>query len=511
MAKKVQYIKIARIDQNGNDLTNTLESLSQIKIPYTSAGSLTYKILTRADFPTYYLFQIDLNNSPDASSSPSTVSTTLDYQITASLDDSASGNNSTIGRFDLKTPVTGGQTITDFYNQEQQRIEINTLPREDLHFAIGVNTPGDNFEATLDVSSIGYGNTASIELYQSSTPYTTFTKLTSNPFLTRNNNSQTISRSVSIPRANISPGDIIFLGVQPEGSLGPGTNQVIVDLNNVGGGKFTGKLFVTSSAATGPTLENIVEPYLAKKFTNSDCDVLINNADQYQNNPFLQDLDFSSGAIVPVNYDQIVTGTAQKATVPESMFTMGGMINPNNSAINQVDKYNISASSYFGQTSGGTFVAYYKRSVTSGTPGSGYTTNFIVDYLITPDEEAIQMRASDESLDLLRRNFGSSANPLDKEYYPFGPLNGEVKLRAIPISGSETGSVLEYRGNTIVGTLGSVILVQSKTTGSEAPGDTGLGGAGIIYPASIELTSHSDLPSKARQILTENNVIPPEN
>ena len=37
MAKKVLYIKIARIDQNGNDLTNTLESLTQITIPYTSA------------------------------------------------------------------------------------------------------------------------------------------------------------------------------------------------------------------------------------------------------------------------------------------------------------------------------------------------------------------------------------------------------------------------------------------------------------------------------------------
>ena len=511
MAKKVQYIKIARIDQNGNDLTNTLESLSQITIPLTSAGNKTYKILTRADFPTYYLFQIDLDNTPDAATLPSTTSTTLDYTFTGSLDTQATGSGNNIGRFLIKTG-TGPQIATDFYNSEQQRVEINTLPREDIYISVGdESSPFSPFKATVQYPSVEYAESASVELFQLSSPYTpnNAVQLTFNPVLLRGVTTS-ISRSVSVPRANINPGDIFFLGVKETGSV-QSTAGAYVVLNNNNGSKYTGQFYITSSAATGPELENIVEPYLARKFTNSDCDVLINNANQYQENPFLQDLDFSSGTIVPVNYDQVVTGTAQKATVPQSMFTMGGMINPNNSAVNQVDKYNISASSYFGQTSGGTFVAYYKRSVTSGSPGVGYTSNFIVDYLITPDEEAVQIRASDESLDLLRRNFGSNANPLDKEYYPFGPLNGEVKLRAIPISGSETGSVLEYRGNTIVGTLGSVILVQSKTTGSEAPGDTGLGGAGIIYPASIELTSHADLPSKARQILTENNIIPPEN
>ena len=47
MANRVEYIKIARIDQNGNDLTNTLESLTQITIPLTSAGNKTYKIFYR--------------------------------------------------------------------------------------------------------------------------------------------------------------------------------------------------------------------------------------------------------------------------------------------------------------------------------------------------------------------------------------------------------------------------------------------------------------------------------
>ena len=502
MAKKVQYIKIARIDQNGNDLTNTLESLTQITIPLTGAGNKTYKILTRADFPTYYLFQIDLNNSPDASSSPINSSTSLDYNFTGSLSTDLVTATTSPNFFtqvnSVKIPIS--QSISDglnFYNSDSKNYNLNTYIQKDIFVKVtgSMNTAIIGGSTALRLGIYAIPPTRINNPDEGGNPYLL---VSSSLFNASSPNPSQFELETSIPKENIEPGFSIQL-------------RAIAGANITSCKLLSGsRLFITSSAATGPTLENIVEPYLSRKFINSDCDVLINNADQYQENPFLQDIDFSSGTIVPVNYDQIVTGTAQKATVPESMFTMGGMINPNNSAVNQVDKYNISASSYFGQTSGGTFVAYYKRSVTSGSPGVGYTTNFIVDYLITPDEEAVQIRASDESLDLLRRNFGSNANPLSAEFYPFGPLNGEVKLRAIPISGSETGSVLEYRGNTIVGTLGSVILVQSKTTGSQAPGDTGLGGGGIIYPASIELTSHADLPSKARQILTENNIIPPE-
>ena len=244
MAKKVLYIKIARIDQNGNDLTNTLESLTQITIPYTTSGNKTYKILTRADFPTYYLFQVDLPTSPDASTLPSTAETTLDYQITASLDDFATGSNNIIGRFDLKTPVTGGQTLTDFYNLEQQWIEINTIPKKDLHFSIGRTAPGQTFQATLDTSDADMAESASVEFFQSSQPYTTFTQLTSNQELYRGDPIQNITRSVSISKANITPGDIIFLGVKQEGSISMNNLGALVSLNNSGGAKFTGQLLL---------------------------------------------------------------------------------------------------------------------------------------------------------------------------------------------------------------------------------------------------------------------------
>ena len=44
MADGVRYIKISKIDKNGINQTNTLQSLNQITIPYTS-GDIVYTVI----------------------------------------------------------------------------------------------------------------------------------------------------------------------------------------------------------------------------------------------------------------------------------------------------------------------------------------------------------------------------------------------------------------------------------------------------------------------------------
>ena len=188
------------------------------------------------------------------------------------------------------------------------------------------------------------------------------------------------------------------------------------------------------------------------------------------------------------------------------MFTMGGMINPNNSAVNQVNKYNISGSSYFGQSSGATNVVYYSGFVRSGG-GNNWVTIFQVKYIITSDGESIEITNDDDSLNFLRRLFGSNANPEDLWGTSGYGDNVSIKTRAIPISGSTSAnSVLEFNGLSKVQKSGDSVVIRVRNSGSSG---VAIGGPGIVYPASIELTSHADLPSKARQILTERNVIPP--
>ena len=64
MAGNIRYIKVARIDGNGNDLTNTLESLSTIVLPL-STGNKEYIIRNRTRTNAYYLYLISPPNRVD--------------------------------------------------------------------------------------------------------------------------------------------------------------------------------------------------------------------------------------------------------------------------------------------------------------------------------------------------------------------------------------------------------------------------------------------------------------
>ena len=64
MPGKIRYIKIARIDGNGNNITDTLESLSNIILPL-STGNKAYKILNRSRFNTHFLYYVEPPNQID--------------------------------------------------------------------------------------------------------------------------------------------------------------------------------------------------------------------------------------------------------------------------------------------------------------------------------------------------------------------------------------------------------------------------------------------------------------
>jgi hypothetical protein len=67
--------------------------------------------------------------------------------------------------------------------------------------------------------------------------------------------------------------------------------------------------------------------YLDSQFSvGQDCNPLLNNATEFRPNEWLQDVDYSVNAIIPVNFDQLINFTATKATVPQSNYTQLGFI-----------------------------------------------------------------------------------------------------------------------------------------------------------------------------------------
>ena len=58
MAALVKYIKVARIDGDGNDLTDTLQDLTKLTIPYSS-GNVTYDVLNITRYSTYFMYYVE--------------------------------------------------------------------------------------------------------------------------------------------------------------------------------------------------------------------------------------------------------------------------------------------------------------------------------------------------------------------------------------------------------------------------------------------------------------------
>ena len=61
MSVGVKYIKVAKIDANGVDQTLTLQTLTELTIPYTT-GNVTYDILSISEQPTFFLYSVDNPN-----------------------------------------------------------------------------------------------------------------------------------------------------------------------------------------------------------------------------------------------------------------------------------------------------------------------------------------------------------------------------------------------------------------------------------------------------------------
>ena len=61
MAEGSRYIKVAKLDKNGNNQTNILLSLTKLTIPFSS-GNVTYDILTRDEHSSYFIYYVENPN-----------------------------------------------------------------------------------------------------------------------------------------------------------------------------------------------------------------------------------------------------------------------------------------------------------------------------------------------------------------------------------------------------------------------------------------------------------------
>ena len=303
----VEYIKISRTDKLGQDLTPTLEALTQIRIPFTNGVSTTYLIASTTRYNDYFLFGIKrASNSPLQSDAG-----TIDYAFSASLSDQVFSGTNLPGQ-GVSNPVPITSPSTNLFNIDNTKISINTYIQKEVTFTVNFTASITGGPAEAKILQNGIGTSTSVALSVG----------TSNNTL-----------SFTVDSSSLSPSTYFELDLQAPSPSGPYSYTYQLQGNS--------SWVISSTAESGPTISTIPEPYLISKFEGTDCDVLLNNEESYRENPFLQDIDYSLNPFVPVNFDLIASGSAIKGTVPLSNYTSKKSANPRyNGCKNQSKDYN---------------------------------------------------------------------------------------------------------------------------------------------------------------------------
>ena len=305
----VRYIKIAKIDKDGIDQTNILQSLTEITIPF-STGNITYNVISITEKPTFFLYSIPYTNVEWADRAE------LEYDFTGSLISRPSDPSEGIPNGDYVDVVIEKDNLnfwerisrSGYISSLKNQYNIQTYPQKiiNLHATGSISAVTDSISSTNDSHLIvltGEENGSLVALdSQAWTPSSTLTQ-------SFNLNFSTVSISSSISDTKFS----ILI------------SKANADVRPIKGYNFHGdsNIFISSSVASGPNIETVPEPnFGSNDFSKDiDCQPLFNNADTNRRHNLFMDVDYSSGITEPTNFNLLISGSALRAEVQISNYT----------------------------------------------------------------------------------------------------------------------------------------------------------------------------------------------
>ena len=300
MAEGVKYIKVAKIDGDGVDQTISLQSLTEITIPY-STGNVTYDILSISEQLNYFLYSVDNPNIEHADRA------SLKYDVTASLNNILVGFGAPVTnpRTAKLTTITDNQEfLEDFEDGHSSQIatqyKFKTYPQKNISVQAsgslsGLTSDDHKIFLTLNNTEIGNSITAA------------------------GSGEKLFNISASINSGSLSPNSEIRLKLQNLDTFATPSCAF----------SSSARFFISSTDASGPTVETIPEPFFTQNFNKSlDCQPTLNNAINSRQNSIYQKIDYSSGVYIPTNFDSLISGSALKAQIPDSNYSSLKHINP---------------------------------------------------------------------------------------------------------------------------------------------------------------------------------------
>lgn len=305
VAGEVKALKISTTDLNGVNNKTSLEILTSLTLTSPALSPITYTITSISDYTTWLYYEII-----PSTSSPSTENEILDYTFLASASFVTASVGPNTALLNVVTDAQGDYNTTLGTYTFERTTNIPVSMSATVTYTAGVgNSPG-SVNIYLSSSIRGFLNTAGAGVLTPGTP-----------------------RTLNYVNYFYEGEQLAWLWNAEGGTL-PYANYTI---------KYTGSL--TQNAT--PTLVNPVDTYLDPNiyspfpYPNSDYNPLINNAVIDRVSEYFQDVDYTTNQLVPVNFQRIISGTAEPAAVQDSNYTSYRVINPRyNGSKNTTDGFN---------------------------------------------------------------------------------------------------------------------------------------------------------------------------
>jgi hypothetical protein len=386
--KGLAFIKINKIDANGVNNTNALGQLTNLLIQYTTNTTYeNYEILNINEYPNYYLYEVNRQDIPleglgidneiknyyISASRTGAFSNFINSSITTLMGYDAGTLGNTLGYFDSSSGIFTLQNTPNIPLHITASIPIDKLGSPTGDVKISIVSERNGIKTLLHDTSF---NAASVPL--------------------------TLTLTSSFIPLN---GDQIYIQKGSYGGTG-GTLAVT-----------TASILITQSISPTASVQDsiILEPYITQpNFYNSDQNALLNNAFENRLSTLYQDVDYSTGLLVPTNFNALIDGTATKAAVQDSNYTTKRHIIPryegSKSTSQFLNKWTRGDEGTYGKLpsveSSKTYIAY-SDSIGGYAPEKMNTSGVSIKYLISEDGDLIAPNTSLNSLGINQQTFVS--------------------------------------------------------------------------------------------------------
>lgn len=431
----VKYLKINRYDSGGLDRSDYLGQLTDLIINYNDLGPIQYNIITTQEQSDYFVYGIQTRNQVTESVNYNILSSSITIQDTSSFNTN------------IDAPTYVGVDIAGFYTVLSGNANLlgnfgsYKVPR----------TPNIQLSLTISAS------------YTNSSGGATDTKLSYGTYNDDSSQTSTIGVSgvTSIP--NGASGVLTYKWddfgstILEDNLLNAKVFGLTTTNSNLNISNF--KVIISQSQAPNfsyPTLTIFDPEFLDWDY--NDYNALFGNAETPQFSSQFMDVDYTSTFTAPVNFDLIISGTADRAQVQDSNYSSQAWSNIRYNGVrsNSSDFNRLTRNGGYGSSpnveQNQTFIAYFDGVGGTGPEIIGQTAYFI-KYLIdeqgnvvNPEPDTIALYNLLDSYEsgknalirLISGDPAQSSNPNDDSLTGLHPITHIGRIS--PILMSETGS-----------------------------------------------------------------------